>query len=190
MTYRDAEAIAEASLRPTMRFVPVKSEIQSDLQSLHRARERLIAERTALINHLRAVLLERGIIVAQGRRKLEKELPGILADAASGMSPRIRQLISDLREEWHTLDIRITTSMPSLSLWLGPMKRPGGWQAYPVSARSTRRRWWQRWAMVVPSRAAGTWRPGWDWCHVKQRPAANHACLVSASVATDICART
>lgn len=45
---RDAEAIAEASLRPTMRFVPVKSEVQSDLQSLHRARERLIAERTAL----------------------------------------------------------------------------------------------------------------------------------------------
>jgi transposase len=94
---RDAEAIAEASLRPTMRFVPVKSELQSDLQSLHRARERLIAERTALINHLRAVLFERGIIVAQGRRKLEKALPGILADAASSMSPRIRQLISDLR---------------------------------------------------------------------------------------------
>jgi len=101
------EAIAEASLRPTMRFVPVKSEVQSDLQSLHRARERLVAERTALINHLRAVLLERGIIVAQGRRKLEKELPGILADASLGVSPRIRQLIGDLREEWHMLDGRI-----------------------------------------------------------------------------------
>jgi transposase len=92
-----------------MRFVPVKSELQSDLQSLHRARERLIAERTALINNLRAVLFERGIIVARGRRKLEKALPGILADAASSMSPRIRQLISDLREEWHTLDGRITS---------------------------------------------------------------------------------
>jgi transposase len=105
---RDAEAIAEASLRPTMRFVPVKSEAQSDLQSLHRARERLISERTALINHLRAVLLERGIMVAQGRRKLEKALPDILANAA-GISPRIRQLISDLGEEWHTLDNRITS---------------------------------------------------------------------------------
>jgi transposase len=92
-----------------MRFVPVKSELQSDLQSLHRARERLIAERTALINHLRAVLLERGIIIAQGRRKLEKALPGILADAASSLSPRIRQLISDLREEWRMLDDRITS---------------------------------------------------------------------------------
>src|SRR4051794_5270126 len=106
---RDAEAIAEASLRPTMRFVPVKSQGQSDLQSLHRARERLVAERTALINHLWAVLLERGIIVAQGRRKLEKKLPVILADATSGMSPRIRQLVSELREEWHIIDDRIAS---------------------------------------------------------------------------------
>ena len=61
----DAEAIAEAASRPTMRFVEVKSEGQSDLQALHRARERLVSERTALINHLRALLLERGIVVAQ-----------------------------------------------------------------------------------------------------------------------------
>lgn len=50
----DAEAIAEAATRPTMRFVPVKSGAQSDIQALHRARSRLVAERTALINHLRA----------------------------------------------------------------------------------------------------------------------------------------
>jgi len=55
----DAEAIAEAATRPTMRFVAVKSQSQSDIQSLHRARERLVSERTALINHLRALLLER-----------------------------------------------------------------------------------------------------------------------------------
>jgi transposase len=95
----DAEAIAEASLGPMMRFVQVKSEVQSDLQSLHRARERLVSARTALVNHLRALLLERGIITAQGRRKLEKALVGILADKASGMRRRIRQLASDLREE-------------------------------------------------------------------------------------------
>ena len=104
---RDAEAIAEAATRPTMRFVGVKSEAQSDMQSLHRARERLVAERTALINHLRAVLLERGITVPQGRRKLEKELHGIIADETSGLSSRIRQLVNDLREEWQTLDGRI-----------------------------------------------------------------------------------
>ena len=104
---RDAEAIAEAATRPTMRFVPLKSEEQLDMQSLHRARERLVAERTALINQLRAVLLERGITVPQGRRKLERALVVILADDASDLSARIRQLVSDLRREWQTLDDRI-----------------------------------------------------------------------------------
>jgi transposase len=90
-----------------MRFVAVKSQAQLDLQSLHRARERLVGERTALINHLRALLLERGITVAKGRRKLETALPGLLADATSDLSARIRQLIGDLRQEWQTLDERI-----------------------------------------------------------------------------------
>jgi transposase len=104
---RDAEAIAEAAMRPTMRFVELKSEAQSDLQSLHRARERLVAERTALINHLRALLLERGITVPQGRRKLEAELLAILSAERSDLSPRIRRLIEDLRAEWRQLDGRV-----------------------------------------------------------------------------------
>src|SRR6476659_5748657 len=65
---RDAEAIAEAATRPTMRFVELKSEEQLDMQSLHRVRDRLVGERTALINQLQAILLERGITAPQGRR--------------------------------------------------------------------------------------------------------------------------
>jgi transposase len=60
---RDAEAIAEAATRPTMRLVTLKSEAQLDLQVLHRARERLVTARTRLTNQLRAVLLERGVIL-------------------------------------------------------------------------------------------------------------------------------
>jgi transposase len=60
---RDAEAIAEAATRPTMRYVEIKSEAQLEVQSLHRVRGRLVAERTALINQLRALMLERGIAV-------------------------------------------------------------------------------------------------------------------------------
>src|SRR5271166_5122194 len=71
---RDAEAIAEAATRPTMRFVELKSAEQLDMQSLHRVRDRLVGERTALMNQLRAVLMERGITVPQGRRKLEQYL--------------------------------------------------------------------------------------------------------------------
>ena len=62
----DAEAIYEAALRPTMRFVPVKSTEQQDLQSLHRARERVVCARTALINHMRGLLGEYGVILPQG----------------------------------------------------------------------------------------------------------------------------
>lgn len=80
----DAEAIAEAATRPTMRFVPVKSEAQSDIQALHRARSRPVAERTALINHLRALLLERGIVVPQGRRKLADALSVFAKEADPG----------------------------------------------------------------------------------------------------------
>jgi transposase len=104
----DAEAIAEVATRPTMRFVEVKSQAQSDIQALHRARERLVSERTALINHLRALLLERGIVAPQGRRKLEEQLSTFAdEDGTEALSPRIRVLIGDLRAEWRTLNERI-----------------------------------------------------------------------------------
>jgi transposase len=104
---RDAEAIAEAATRPTMRFVELKSETQLDMQSLHRARDRLIGERTALINQLRAILLERGIIMPQGRRKLELHLDTRLAGETVALSTRTRLLVDDLRLEWRELDRRI-----------------------------------------------------------------------------------
>ena len=71
---RDAEGIAEAATRPTMRFVELKSQNQLDMQTLHRSRDRLVGERTALINQLRAILLEREFIAPQGKRKLEQFL--------------------------------------------------------------------------------------------------------------------
>lgn len=104
---RDAEAIAEAATRPTMRFVPVKSETQSDVQALHRARARLIAERTALINHLRALLLERGIVAPKGRKKLDDELAVFADEEDDRLSSRMRLLVEDLRAEWRQLDGRI-----------------------------------------------------------------------------------
>ena len=89
----DAEAIAEAATRPTMRFVELKDEAQLDMQSLHRARDRLVGDRTALINQLRGTLLERGIIVPKGRRKLELYLNELMTDDEVPFSPRIRLLI-------------------------------------------------------------------------------------------------
>ena len=104
---RDAEAIAEAAIRPTMRFVKLKSEEQLDMQSLHRARDRLVGERTALINQLRAFLRERGIIVPQGRRKLQRHIETLLVAKEVSLSRRTRALIEDQQAEWRELDRRI-----------------------------------------------------------------------------------
>ena len=71
---RDAEAIAEAVTRPTMRFVPVKSVDQHDLQALHRVRERLMKARTALINETRGLLHAYGIVVPQGAATFRKHV--------------------------------------------------------------------------------------------------------------------
>ena len=105
--YRDAEAIAEAVQRPTMRFVATKSVDQLDLQALHRVRERLVGQRTGIINQIRAFLLERGVAVRQGLRFLRTELPGILATPSDVLSPRMVRLIEDLAGDWRRLDERI-----------------------------------------------------------------------------------
>jgi len=105
--FRDAEAIAEAVQRPTMKFVATKTAEQLDLQALHRVRERLVGQRTGIINQIRAFLLERGVAVRQGLRYLRAELPGILATRTDVLSPRMLRIIEDLAGDWHRLDERI-----------------------------------------------------------------------------------
>jgi transposase len=105
--FRDAEAIAEAVQRPTMKFVATKTAEQLDLQALHRVRERLVGQRTGVINQIRAFLLERGIAVRQGLRFLRTELPAILATRSDVLSPRMLRLVEDLAGDWRRLDARI-----------------------------------------------------------------------------------
>jgi transposase len=105
--FRDAEAIAEAVQRPTMKFVATKTADQLDLQALHRVRERLVRQRTGIINQIRAFLLERGIAVRQGLRFLRTELPGVLAKRSDMLSPRMMRIIEDLASDWRRLDERI-----------------------------------------------------------------------------------
>jgi len=105
--FRDAEAIAEAVQRPTMKFVATKTADQLDLQALHRVRERLVSQRTRIINQIRAFLLERGIAVRQGLRFLRVEFPGILATRTDVLSPRMVRILEDLSADWRRLDARI-----------------------------------------------------------------------------------
>ncbi|MGY3356998.1 transposase [Bradyrhizobium sp. GM0.4] len=105
--FRDAEAIAEAVQRPTMKFAATKTADQLDLHALHRVRERLVGQRTGVINQIRAFLLERGIAVRQGLRCLRSELPSILATRTDVLSPRMLRIIEDLAGDWRRLDERI-----------------------------------------------------------------------------------
>ena len=105
--FRDADAIAEAVQRPTMKFVATKTADQLDLQALHRVRERLVSQRTGIINQIRAFLLERGIAVRQGQRFLRAELPRILASPPDVLSPRMVRIIEDLASDWRRLDERV-----------------------------------------------------------------------------------
>jgi transposase len=100
----DAEAIAEAVTRENMRFVPLKTDDQLDLQALHRVRDRLIARRTSVINQLRAFLLERGLVFAKSPAKLRERIPETLENADEKITPRMRNLLALLWEEWKDLD--------------------------------------------------------------------------------------
>jgi len=106
---RDAEAIAEAVTRPTMRFVPVKSVAQQDLQALHRVRERLMKARTALINETRGLLHEYGIVVPQGASTFRTHVLEQLAREVTKLTPSGLALFQQLLEELAALDARVAT---------------------------------------------------------------------------------
>jgi transposase len=103
----DAEAIAEAVERENMRFVPIKTDDQLDLQSLHRVRERLITRRTALINQIRGFLLERGIVFAKKPSRLWEAIPEVLENINENLTPRMRNLIAMLWSEWKDVELQI-----------------------------------------------------------------------------------
>src|SRR6202045_3265859 len=105
--FRDAEAIAEAVQRPTMKLVATKTADQLDLQALHRVRERLVSQRTGIINQIRAFLLERGLAVRQGQRFLRAELPRILATPPDVLSARMVRVIEGLASDLSLLDTRV-----------------------------------------------------------------------------------
>ena len=107
--YNDAEAIAEAALRPNLRVVQEKTQDQLDLQALHRVRARLVSRRTATINQIRAFLIEHGIAVRAGSGALRRSLFAILENRADELSPRMSDLIVGLYEDWLWLDERIET---------------------------------------------------------------------------------
>jgi transposase len=158
--YIDAEACAEAVTRPTMRFVPIKTDDQLDLQSLHRVRERWVVRRTAVINQIRGMLLERGITIRKGRHHIEESLPGILEDPDNTLSGALRVLLTQLRLEMQYLHGQIEETDKLISRICGELNSAGAWSRSPESDRSLLLPRSQPLATVQPSRRAAASLPG------------------------------
>lgn len=105
---RDAAAICEAVTRPHLRFVPLKTVESQDIQAIHRMRSRLIKERTALVNQIRGLLAERGIVIAQGITRLRKQLPILMEALGNELPPLSREVRRELDEQLVTLEERVT----------------------------------------------------------------------------------
>jgi transposase len=103
----DAEAVCEAVGRSNMRFVPIKDEQQQAVLGIHRARELLVGQRTALINQIRGLLSEYGIVVGQGAGRLRTALPAILEDAENGLPELARELFAALGERLREFDEQV-----------------------------------------------------------------------------------
>ncbi|MBX3351163.1 MAG: IS110 family transposase [Nitrospira sp.] len=107
--FNDAEAICEAVLRPTMRFVTPKTVAQQDLQNMHRVRRRLIGARTALVNQIRGLLAEYGVVVPKQESPLRRALPRLIEDLTNDLTPLARTTFTALYEELRAVDARVTT---------------------------------------------------------------------------------
>jgi len=103
----DAEGICEAVGRPNMRFVAVKTPEQTSILMLHRVRERLIGQRTALVNQIRGYLAKYGIVIRKGVSWVRKSLPSLIDDQANGIPHIAREMFRDLYDELCLIDQRL-----------------------------------------------------------------------------------
>ena len=96
----DAFAITEAARRPDLKCVEPRTLAQTDLIQVHRVLDRMVRQRTALINQIRGFLNEYGIVIAQGKERLLAAMPDLLEDAENGLTPSSRALYQELYEQW------------------------------------------------------------------------------------------
>jgi transposase len=183
----DAAAIAEAATRPNLRTVPVKSTDQQDLQTLHRVRERLVHHRTALINEIRGLLLEYGIVCAKGMTRFLIWLRAEFAADIATLSPMAQETFQALRDEFRMLDERLALLNKRITAVFDSHLVCQQLATIPASARSSPPLSALRSVSRSALRTDGSSRPTSDLCPVSIRPAASPNCSASAKQAIDIC---
>jgi transposase len=112
---RDAEAIAEAVTRPPRRFVPIKDVDQQDMQALHRVRERLIGERTALGHEVHGLLHESGIVIPKGVAKFRPAVGGTLESEKDTLTSLSQEMVGKLRDECAALEKQLASDQEKLA---------------------------------------------------------------------------
>lgn len=105
----DAEAICTAARQPHIPFVPKKTVEQQDIQALHRARQRMVNHRTAIVSQIRGLLLDRGFAFAKSITRARRMIPDILADFDNELTPMARDAIGELYDLFRDLDRRIAS---------------------------------------------------------------------------------
>jgi hypothetical protein len=160
--YRDAEAIAEAVERENMRFVPIKTEDQLDLQAVHRVRDRLVARRTSVINQIRAFLLERGISFCKGPASLRRQMPEILEDAGARLSIRMRRLLIFFGRSGRACNCKSTLWTVNWNRLPAATRLVCDCSRSLVSDHSLQPPWYRPSAMVQLSKKDESLRPGSD----------------------------
>lgn len=185
----DAEAICEAVTRPTMRFVPVKSEEQQSVLMLHRARELLVRQRTMLINALRAHFAELGIIMRQGSAGVST-LIGLIEDDEHDLVPTFtRRALIPLAEQLRELNRRIADLDREIIQWHRTSELSRRLETIPCVGPVTASALSATIADASLFESAGRWPPGLVLCHDRIRVAArkgwdgsaNRVILISAS---------
>src|SRR5271165_647689 len=179
----DAEAIAEAVDRQNMRFVPIKTDDQLDLQALHRVRDRLMSRRTSVINQLRAFLLERGITFRQGRTYLRKQIPVLLEDAEQRLSPRMRRLVDRLWQEWKALEEQIEALSGEIDS-IARMRRASDYWMFPVSGPLSKPLWLPQSETDLRLPRGVISLRGWGWYQDNTLLVVKRGCWGSVNAAT------
>jgi transposase len=187
---RDAEAIAEAVTRPTMRFVPIKDVDQQDIQALHRVRERLIGERTALVNEVHGLMHEYGIVIPKGVAKFRQAVVGKLEAEKDKLTPLSQEMFWKLVEEFAALEAQLAYYQEKLEALAAThpecqrlMTIPG---IGPLTAT----------ALVAAVSDASAFKngrqfaPGWGWCHANIRQEGRSASWVLVNGAIAISANS
>lgn len=114
----DAEAIVEAALRPSMKYVGIKNLFQQDIQSILRGRQQLLTSKIQISNQIRGLLMEYGVIIPKGFSNLKMNIPEILENEQNGLTPIFRDLIQTQNESFKKVCTELTTMEKKLKIYL------------------------------------------------------------------------